>query len=134
MGGMILEQGLVKLTGGFTARDFLAYSTGPFSGWYASLIPYTPVFDPLIIWSEILIGIALISGALVRFVSFCAAIMMMLFYLAYIPSPAGWVNYQLIYALLFVALLFAGSGYFLGLDRMFYGLEKKKHPLRFLFG
>jgi len=135
MGGMMLEEGLNKLIGGtFSASGFLTNSTGPFSGWYAGLVPYTPVLDPIVIWTQILIGIALLLGILVRFVSFFAAIMMIVFYLAYIPSPLGWINYQIIYAVLFTGLLFTGAGYFLGFDRLFYQLEIKKHPWRLLLG
>ncbi len=135
LGGMMLEEGLNKLfSGNFSASDFLLNGTGPFSGWYAGMAPYVSMLDPVVIWTQILIGIALFTGVLVRFVSFWAAVMMVLFYLAYVPSPLGWVNYQLIYAVLFVGNIFTGAGYFLGFDRLFYKLEVKKHPLRLLFG
>jgi thiosulfate dehydrogenase [quinone] large subunit len=135
MGGMMLEEGLGKLIGGtFSAAGYLANSIGPFSGWYASLIPQVPLLNIIVTWAQILIGLALLLGVLVRLASLGAAIMMMLFYLAYIPSPLGWLNYQLIYTVLFIGNIFTGAGYFLGLDGLLYKFEEKKHPLRFLFG
>jgi thiosulfate dehydrogenase (quinone) large subunit len=135
MGGMMLEEGLHKLVGGiFSASGFLANSTGPFSGCYVSLVPYSPALSVFVIWSQILIGMALLAGVLVRLVSFFAAVMMLIFYLAYIPSPLGWLNYQIIYTALFVANMFSGAGYFFGFDRLLYKLEDSKHPLRLIFG
>ncbi len=135
MGGMMLEEGLHKIISGtFSAEGFLSNSVGPLSGWYGSMIPYTPLLNTVVIWAQILIGIALLLGLLVRFMSFCAAIMMVIFYLAYIPSPLGWINYQLIYAGLFVVNMVSGSGYFFGFDSLFYTLENTKHSLRLLFG
>jgi thiosulfate dehydrogenase (quinone) large subunit len=135
MGGMMLEEGLHKLVGGtFSASGFLANSTGPFSGWYITLVPYSSSLGVFVIWTQILMGMALLAGVLVRLVSFFAAVMMLIFYLAYIPSPLGWLNYQIIYAALFVTNMFSGAGYFFGFDRLLYKFEDRKHPLRFIFG
>jgi thiosulfate dehydrogenase [quinone] large subunit len=135
MGGMMLEEGLHKLIGGtFSASGFLANCAGPFSGWYINLVPYSSSLSVFVIWTQILMGMALLAGVLVRLVSFFAAVMMLLFYLAYIPSPLGWLNYQIIYAALFVVNIFSGAGYFFGFDRLLYIFEGRKHPLRFIFG
>ncbi|MBN1191491.1 MAG: DoxX family protein [Dehalococcoidales bacterium] len=135
LGGMMLEEGLTKLLGeNFSAYEFLTNSVGPLSGWYSGMASSTALLEPFIIWTQILIGIALLTGALIRPVSICSAAMMVIFYLAYIPSPLGWINYQLIYAALFAGISFTGAGYFFGLDGLFYNLEKKKKPLRLLLG
>ena len=135
MAGMMLEEGLSKLvSGNFSAADYLANSIGPFSSWYASLVSQDAALSIIVIWTQILIGLALLFGVLVRFASFCAAVMMFIFYLAYIPSPLGWLNHQLVYAVIFVGIMFTGVGYFFGLDALLYRLEDKRHPLRILFG
>lgn len=134
LGGLMFEAGLTKLLGGFSAAGFLSNSQGPFSDFFTGLVQYLDVINVLVPWGEVLIGTALILGALVRFASFWGAVEVLTFYLAYIPPQRGWINEQIIYAVVFITFMFAGTGYFLGLDFFGRRLEERRHPLRLFLG
>ena len=134
LGAAFLEAGLDKLINGFSAVGYLQHGTGPFAGWFASLASNIGIINGLAIWGEILIGIALILGVLVRFSSFAAALMMLLYYLPYLPPSTGWITQHIIYIFAFVILMLSGSGYFFGLDMLAKQLEQRRHPLRILLG
>ena len=135
LGGALLEAGMDKLiNGSFSAVGYLQNSTGPFASLFSTLAGNAGVLDYLVVWGEILIGIALVSGAFVRFASFWGAILMLLYYLPHLPPPNGWISQQIIYLLVFITLMFNGIGYFWGLDVFAKKLEEESHPLRILFG
>ncbi len=127
MGYVMLSAGLEKLlSGNWTAAGYLSHLPAG--------NPFIPIFAPmagsglvnfLVIWGEILIGIALIIGIAVRFASFWGAIMLLLFWatsltgglLAGLPLANGFVvDDHLVYALLFWGLGAFGAGRVLGVD------------------
>ena len=133
LGWLFLFAGYSKLTavGGFTAKQFLLGLHGPFASFYLPLAG-NPIVDNLVICGEILIGLSLILGVLVRFASFWGIILLLLFYFAeYPPEHSLIVNDQFIYILLFVYFLVSKAGYFYGLDKM---LEKKFPKFKSLMG
>lgn len=134
LGGAFLEAGLDKLINGFSAVGYLQHGTGPFAGFFAGMASSAGVINGLVIWGEILIGIAVISGGALRFASLAGVIMMVLYYLPYLPPSNGWIGEQIVYAFIFIALMFSGSGYFFGVDAFFVRFETERHPLRILLG
>jgi thiosulfate dehydrogenase [quinone] large subunit len=138
LGGLFLVSGLTKLfSSTFSAAGFLGKSVGPFADFYVGLSNNTsllPVINFLVMWGEMLIGVALILGLLVRFASFWGIIQMILYYTVTLPTSTGWISQQIIYITVFLTLMFSGIGYYLGLDRFSLVLEESKHPLRLLFG
>jgi thiosulfate dehydrogenase [quinone] large subunit len=134
LGGSFLEAGIDKAVNGFSAAGYLEHGTGPLAGWFASLANYDNVLDPLVIVTEILIGLALITGTLVKPASAGGIIMMILYYLPYLPSSNGWINEQMVYIFILLAIILSGTGYFIGHDRFGVRLELDGSPLRWLFG
>jgi thiosulfate dehydrogenase [quinone] large subunit len=135
LGGAMLEAGLNKLvSGGFSMAGYVSHGSGPFASWFTNLASVSGVLSPLVMWGELLVGVALIFGVLLRFGSFWGAIMMVLYYLPYLPPENGWISQQIIYMLVFIALIFSGSGYFLGIDRLAMNIEKKWPGLRLILG
>jgi thiosulfate dehydrogenase [quinone] large subunit len=133
LGGLFLEAGLDKVINGFSAAEYLTNGTGPFAGWFTSMASLGFI-NALVISGEILIGITLISGAMIRLASSGGIVMMLLYYLPYLPPANGWISQQIIYILIFITLIFSGSGYFFGIDRYAIGIEKRWPILRFLLG
>ncbi len=133
LGWLFLFAGYSKLTavGGFTAKQFLLNLHGPFASFY---LPFAgnPLVDNLVVWGEILIGLCLILGVLVRFASFWGIVMLLLFYFSeYPPLHSFIVNDQFVYVLLFVYFMVSKAGYFYGLDKT---LEKKFPKFKNLMG
>jgi thiosulfate dehydrogenase [quinone] large subunit len=134
MGYLMLDAGISKLTEeGWTAAGFLSHGSGPFADGFASLAGNGAV-DALVISGEILIGAALVLGVAVRPAAFLGAVMMLLFYLPYLPPEHGWVSQHVVYMLVFIALIFSGTGYFIGLDRFAKKAEDKIPALKLLLG
>lgn len=135
LGGLMLEAGLDKLiSGDFSIAGYVSHGSGPFAGWFAHFSSMSGTLDPLVIWGEILIGLSLIFGVFLRFGSFWGALLMVLYYLPYLPPEDGWISKQIIYMLVFVMLMFSGSGYFFGIDRLAKKIEKKWPFLRAVLG
>lgn len=133
LGWLFLYSGYSKLTavGGFSAKGFLLNLHGPFSTFYLPLAG-NPAVDQLVIWGEILIGISLILGFLVRFAGFWGIIMMLLFYLAQFPAEHAFlIDDHIIYSLILVFFMVSNSGHFYGLDKK---LEKIFPQLKVLMG
>jgi len=133
LGWLFLYSGYSKLTavGGFSAKGFLLNLHGPFSAFYLPLAG-NPVVDQLVIWGEILIGICLILGLLVRFASFWGIVMMLLFYFAeFPPEHAFIVDEHIIYALVLGFFMVSNAGYFWGMDKK---LEKLLPQFKLLMG
>jgi len=99
------------------------------------------VVESLVVYGELLIGVALLFGIATRIGSFSGALMMLLFTIALWPiaDTAGAnpiVDFRVIYAMMFVMLFMLTPGRFLGVDGF---LEKTKfvqnHPrLKWLLG
>ncbi len=137
LGGLMFEAGLSKLVSGFSAGGFLANVSGPFAGFYTAMAANQAALaaiNVLVPWGEMLIGLTILFGAGIRFASFWGIIMMLLYYTASIPPEQGWISQHLIFAAVFLAFMFTGVGYFIGLDAFLATLEGKRHRLRFLLG
>ena len=121
MGWVFVWAGFDKLIRGFDASGFLLNaSKGPLAGWFQSLgenRAALDVIEPLVIWSQILIGIALIFGVGVRWAAFWGAAQMFLFYIAQFPPEHNpFMEYYLVYVLVLGVLGGLGAGRILGLD------------------
>lgn len=133
LGWFFFYAGYSKLTAadGFTAKQFLLNLHGPFADFYQIFVG-NPLVDSLVVWGEILIGICLILGVLVRFSSFWGMVMMLLFYFAEYPAEHSFiVNDQLIYTFLLFYLMVSNAGYFYGFGKQ---LEKKFPKFKTLMG
>lgn len=123
---MIFFAGLGKVTAAepFDASGFLLHGVdpaSPVSGLYAAMAGNAVVLEAInviIPVTQLLIGIALIAGGLLRLAAFGGALQMVAFYLG------GWegdvlalFDSTLIYAILFLALAAFGAGRILGADR-----------------
>jgi len=135
IGWHFLYEGLVKLyTPGWTAKQYLSASVGPFSSVFKSIAQSETalqVVDLLNEWGLVLIGLGLFIGLLSKPLKILGIIMLSLYYLAYPPfaslginmhvEGSYWiVNKNLIeMAALFVLYLFPSS-HITGLDRFIF--------------
>ncbi|MCY3918549.1 MAG: DoxX family protein [Chloroflexi bacterium] len=122
MGWIFLWAGFDKAVNGFTAEGFLLHATsGPLQGWFVDLggnAAALSVIDPLVTYGQILMGFALVLGAGTRLTLVFAAIMMFLFYLAQFPPEHDlFVDYYLVYIVVYLMLGALGAGRILGVDR-----------------
>ena len=121
MAWIFLWAGFDKLIGGFDSAGFLTNATsGPLESWFVSLDASSAavaVINPLVIWSQILMGFALFFGLATRFTLFWAGGMMFMFYLAQFPPEHDlFFDYYLVYIFVYAALGAIGAGRILGLD------------------
>ena len=140
IGGMILFAGLGKyafVPGGeaFDAGGYLANvdAVSPASGLFALMaesalfMEFVNVIVPL---TQVLIGLALITGAFVRLAALGGAMQMALFYLG--GWPTEWLaifDSTLIYMVVFLAVAAFGAGRILGLDKHIEQLDIGGEPL-----
>lgn len=123
MGWVFVWAGFDKLIGGFDASGFLLNATkGPLGGWFQSLGANEAALDvinPMVVWGEILIGVALIFGIGVRWAAFWGAAMLFLFYIAQFPPEENpFMGENLVYLLVLGVLGALGAGRILGLDAL----------------
>ncbi len=128
IGGMILLAGLGKyaaVPGGesFDAYGYLANvdAASPVSGLYGAMAAndvLVATVNVIIPATQVLIGLALITGAFLRLAAFGGALQMVAFYLG------GWdgqwlalVDSTLVYAVVFATVAALGAGRILGADR-----------------
>jgi thiosulfate dehydrogenase [quinone] large subunit len=120
MGWVFVWAGFDKLIRGFDASGFLLNAKGPLAGWFQNLGENDAALDvihPLVIWSQILIGIALIFGLAVRWAAFWGAVQMFMFYIAQFPPEHNpFMEYYLVYILALALLGALGAGRLFGLD------------------
>jgi len=144
---IFLQAGLDKLLAGdWTAAGYLANAIpagNPFGFWDA--MASAPLVDPLVIWGQILIGLALLTGTAVRFAAFCGALQMFLFWMSHLsggvmagfPIEHGWVvSSHIVYALLLFGLGAIGAGRILGVDSYLeeLGFVQSNPWLRYVLG
>lgn len=124
---------------------FGVIESNPLAGVFADLAAQAGWVDPLVIWGQILIGLALLFGVLVRFAVFWGAFQMVLFWLAALeggllaglPVAHGYiVDSSLVYAFLLFGLGAVGAGRIIGLDSRLEqsGIVEKNPRLRYLLG
>jgi thiosulfate dehydrogenase [quinone] large subunit len=135
LGAVMLEAGLNKLIGGdFSISGYVSHGSGPFASLFTDFASVSGALSPLVICGEILVGLSLILGVFLRFGASWGAIMMILYYLPYLPPENGWISQQIIYMLVFITLLFSRSGYYFGIDMLAMKLENKWPGLRLILG
>ncbi len=126
MGLAFLGAGLGKLTvfagEPFDAAGYLMGSEGPVAGIYAAMAAnpaFMDVVNVVVPATQILIGLALVAGAFVRLAALGGAMQMAMFYLGSwdVGGPLGFVNSDLVYLIVFLAIGAFGAGRILGLDR-----------------
>lgn len=128
MGWVFLQAGVEKLLDpGWTAAGYLqnaVHPNNPFRDAFASMAG-SGLVDALVVWGFVLIGVALLTGALLRFAAFWGAVMMALFWaaslqgglLAGLPLEHGWViDDHVVYAAILFGLGALGAGRVLGVD------------------
>lgn len=129
LGWLLLYAGWQKLTGtpAFTAAGYLTHAS-TFSGlynWFASP-GILPIVNFLNVWGQIIIGLALIAGAQVKWAARGAALMMILYYFPVLKFPhltsdphAFIVDEHLIYAAGYLVLDALNAGKVWGIDSKF---------------
>lgn len=141
MAWVFLQAGLDKLFDpDWSAEGYMDPTTqfgvgeeNPLSGFFADLAANAGLVDPLVIYGQILIGLALLFGILLRFAVFWGAVQMFMFWLASLegglleglPVEHGWVvNSDVVYIILLFGLGAWGAGRILGLDA-----QLEEHPV-----
>lgn len=147
MGWVFLQAGITKLLtpGGWTAAGFLENAVpegNPFGGLWVAMAG-SPFVDMLVMWGQVLLGLVLILGVVVRLAAFFGALQMILFWAAHLegglmaglPIEHGFfVSSHIVYALLLFGLGAFGAGRILGLDRWLEDTEfVQNHPRLRLF-
>ena len=136
LGWQFLASGFGKLTSDWTAEMYLSASAGPFAEWFQSLAG-NGLVDGLNAWGQLLIGLALLTGLLVRPASIAGFLMMVLYYLAgFVDNTAhGLIEDHIIYALVFALFASGGAGHIFGLNSIVLSnIRRPSAVLRFLFG
>ncbi|MCU4751902.1 DoxX family protein [Halobacteria archaeon AArc-curdl1] len=155
MAWVFLQAGLEKLFEGGVG-DPLAWSSAgflenaiaeanPLSGLFAFFADFAAIVDPLVIFGQILIGLALLFGVFFRFAAMMGAIQMLFFWtaawqgglMAGFPVEHGYfVDSSFVYMLLLFGLGAWGAGRILGVDRILEdsSVVKENPWLRYLLG
>ncbi|WP_226008236.1 DoxX family protein [Natrinema salinisoli] len=136
MGGMILFAGLGKITDWpFDASGYLMHvdPASPVSGLFAAMASNAAlleIINVVVPVTQVLIGVALITGAFVRLAALGGTIQMTMFYLG------GWegqwlalFDSTLIYVVVFLALGAFAAGRIAGLDRYIEQIKVGGQPL-----
>lgn len=141
MGWIFLWAGFDKAINGFSAEGFLTHATsGPLHGWFTDLganATALSVIEPLVTYGQILMGFAIFFGAATRSALFFAGIMMFLFYLSQFPPEYDlFVDYYLVYIVVYLVLGALGAGRILGLDAFVerIGWVRDRPWMRYLLG
>ena len=138
IGGMILFAGIGKYADGpFDAAGYLANidPASPVSGLYGAMATVPALMDVvnvIVPLTQVLIGIALITGGFVRLAAVGGAIQMLAFYLGGWPLADGVLaafGSTLIYAAVFVTVAALGAGRYAGADRYIERIEVGGEPL-----
>ncbi len=148
MAWVFIQAGLEKiLDPEWTAVHFLegVESANPFMFLFEWFAAYPGLVDPLVMWTQLLIGLALLLGVFFRFAALGGAIQMLMFWLASFeaglmagfPVAHGYlVNDTLVYAVLLFGLGALGAGRLYGLDSKLEetDLVKENNWIRYLLG
>ncbi|OVE85282.1 DoxX family membrane protein [Natronolimnobius baerhuensis] len=147
MGLVFLGAGLGKVTGeAFDASGYLMGASGPFAGVFESMAANPALMDMvnvIVPATQLLIGVGLLVGGLVRLAALGGAMQMSMFYLASwdVAGPLGFANSDFVYLMVFLTIAALGAGRILGADRYIeqfeVGGEKliERYPkLRYILG
>ncbi|WP_459191678.1 DoxX family membrane protein [Halosimplex sp. J119] len=125
MGYAFAYSGYSKITAAepFSAGGYLAHSAAtngnPLAGmfaWMGSTPWFVEFANVAVPYGELLIGLGLLVGALVRLAAFFGALMMLMFYFGNWDIAHGVINGDFAYMLVFLAVAAFGAGRILGLD------------------
>jgi thiosulfate dehydrogenase [quinone] large subunit len=122
IGIVFLNAGISKLTeGGFDATGYLMGTAGrsPLAELFTGMAT-TPwlmdLINVLVPYGQVAIGLGLIVGGLLRLAAFFGAFMMAMFYFANWDMAHGFMNSDLVYLIVFLAVAAFGAGRILGVD------------------
>lgn len=129
------------------AGGYLEFGTAdsPFHFMFEPMADFTWLIDPLVMWGQILIGVALLLGVVVRFAAAMGALQMLFFWLGGfeggfmegLPIEHGYVvDSTLVYAFILFGLGAYGAGRILGLDRQIeeWPIVQENPWLKYLLG
>jgi len=146
---VFIQAGLSKiLDSDWSSTDFLDNAledTNPFLELFQWFAAHPELIDPLVMYGQVLIGLALLLGLFFRLAALAGGLQMLLFWMASLeagiaqglPVEHGYiVNDTLVYIFLLYGLGALGAGRLLGADRKIEKLEiVEKYPqLRYLLG
>lgn len=136
LGLQFMYAGMSKLLSGWTAEGYLSAATGPFEGFFQSMAD-SVLISTLNEVGLVLIGTALVIGLLIRPASFFGAALMALYYFAHFEQNTmhGYIDYHIIYIILFALFMSGGFGHAFGIDGIIYnGIQGKRMWKDMLFG
>ncbi len=125
MGYAFAYSGFTKIAAAepFSAGGYLANvaatNGNPLAGlfaWMGSTPWFVEFANVAVPWGELLIGLGLLVGAVVRLAAFFGALMMLMFYFGNWDIAHGLINGDFAYMLVFLAVAAFGAGRILGLD------------------
>lgn len=149
---IFLQAGLSKVINqhlgeGWTSINFLegVAAANPFSELFYFFASFPAVVDPLVMYGQVLIGLALLFGAFFRFAAAMGGIQMVFFWLssfeagfmAGLPVEHGFlVEDTLVYAILLFGLGAWGAGRIIGVDQIIEEKEvvRENEWIRYLLG
>jgi len=101
----------------WSASSYLLHASGPFSVWFQTLAG-NPMIDLLNLYGQLLIGLAIVFGCLIRPASFFGVILMVLYYFANftVNIQNGLIDEHVIFVGIFFLFMFGGFGHVFGVD------------------
>jgi len=138
MGWAFAYSGFTKIVAAepFDAGGYLEFSAAtngnPLAGlfaWMGSTPWFVEFANVAVPWGELLIGLGLLVGAVVRLAAFFGALMMLMFYFGNWDIAHGVINGDFAYMLVFLAVAAFGAGRILGLDAYIENYEVGGEPL-----
>ena len=133
IGWHFLYEGYVKIRStGWSAAGYLDAAPGPFAGLFDFMVEYAWMVkfaDFMMLYGLTAIGLCLILGFFTRITAFCAAGLLLMFYISnppfigvqFMPGEGSYllVNKNLVELTAAMVLVVFPSGLFWGLDRLF---------------
>ncbi|QLK25637.1 DoxX family protein [Natrinema zhouii] len=125
MGWAFAYSGFTKIVAAepFSSGSYLTHvastNGNPLAGlfaWMGSTSWVVEFANVAVPWGELLIGLGLLVGAVVRLAAFFGALMMLMFYFGNWDMAHGFINGDFAYMLVFLAVAAFGAGRILGLD------------------
>ena len=141
MGGSLIGLGLrLFVGGGWDAWNAIGvvlpttYPRGPIGDIFLNFWG-NPFVIQLLIWSSVLVGIALVLGIAVRLASYGGILIMLMLYLAVIPPGSVILNQQIMYIVVLLFLVAGEAGKVGGLDSFLAPILEERYPsLKYLLG
>lgn len=130
----LLENGLAYSYGPIYLQGMEGTALGPLPVWMGNNLGW--FIEAMVPLGELLIGLGLLFGVLVRLASFFGAFFMVLFWVGNADFAHGVVNGDLMGLLLFITMMVFATGRYYGLDAIIEKMEfvKQRPKLRYLLG